>query len=64
VRLKRPSRARVNDASLGFDPYRTWAGMSQTRYSLLVLCIVFGVIGIIAAGGILIAFFAASQGGR
>jgi hypothetical protein len=32
VRLKRPAGARANDATLGFDPYRTWVGMSQWRY--------------------------------
>jgi hypothetical protein len=32
VRLKRPAGARAKDAGVGFDPYRTWVGMSQTRF--------------------------------
>jgi len=62
IRLKRPASARVNDSGLGFDPYRTYAGMSQTRYGLLVLLITFCIIGIIA--GIAIMAAVMSPGGR
>jgi hypothetical protein len=37
VRLKRPASARAGDAKLGFDPYRTWVGISQSRFVLLVV---------------------------
>jgi hypothetical protein len=37
VRLKRPASARANDAKLGFDPYRTWVGISQTRFALWIV---------------------------
>lgn len=29
VRLKRPASARATDATLGFDPYRTWVGYQR-----------------------------------
>src|SRR5438105_736843 len=32
IRLKRPRSATARDAALGFDPHRTWIGMSQGRY--------------------------------
>jgi hypothetical protein len=37
VRLKRLASARVNDATLGFDPYRTWVGIRQTRFALMIV---------------------------
>ncbi|MGO9171347.1 MAG: hypothetical protein ACLP7P_05205 [Rhodomicrobium sp.] len=37
VRLKRPVSARANDASLGFDPYRTWVGIGQARFAILLV---------------------------
>ena len=37
VRLKRPVSARANDASLGFDPYRTWVGIGQARFTILLV---------------------------
>lgn len=37
VRLKRPASARANDATLGFDPYRSWVGISQTRIALMIV---------------------------
>jgi hypothetical protein len=37
LRLKRLASARVNDATLGFDPYRTWVGISQTRFALMIV---------------------------
>lgn len=46
VRLKRPASARASDATLGFDPYRTWVGISQTR---LVLMIVLAALGLARA---------------
>lgn len=36
VRLKRPAAARGRDGSLGFDPYRTTVGMSETRLGLTI----------------------------
>ena len=51
IRLKRPAGARARDASLGFDPYRTWVGMNQQRLALIILAAVFGglaAIGIVA----------------
>ena len=51
VRLKRPAAAKSDDASLGFDPYRTTVGISETRMALIIigcviafLAIVFGII--------------------
>ena len=49
VRLKRPAGARVNDATLGFDPYRTWVGMSQWRYTGLILAATIAIVAGIAA---------------
>lgn len=46
VRLKRPATARAGDAALGFDPYRTHVGISETQFGLLIAACV--------AGGILI----------
>jgi hypothetical protein len=42
VRLKRLASARANDATLGFDPYRTWVGISQIRFALLIVLGAFG----------------------
>lgn len=47
VRLKRPASARSRDSVLNFDPYRTWVGISQLRYTLIILAIVFGSIAIV-----------------
>ena len=49
VRLKRHASARATDAALGFDPYRTWVGISQTRLGLMV--------GFAAVGGTFVLFF-------
>jgi len=49
VRLKRPAGAGANDATLGFDPYRTWVGMSQWRYTGLILAAIIAVLAGIAA---------------
>jgi hypothetical protein len=43
IRLKRPASARANDGALGFDPYRTYAGITETRFALLVVALVLGV---------------------
>jgi hypothetical protein len=59
LRLKRPTSARNLDATLDFDPHRTWVGMSQTRYALLV---VLGALGLSALSiGIIILLVAAAQ---
>jgi hypothetical protein len=42
VRLKRLVSARATDATLGFDPYRTWVGISQTRLVLVIALAAFG----------------------
>ena len=49
LRLKRPAGARINDATLGFDPYRTRVGMSQWRYTGLTLAAILAVVAGIAA---------------
>ena len=59
VRLKRPAKARVNDAALGFDPYRTWVGMSQWRYTGLIFAVAMAIVAGIAAAA---ATFALSTG--
>ncbi len=57
VRLKRPARARAGDADLGFDPHRTWVGMSPVVFTLLIVLGVFGSAALIA----LIAYLIASM---
>jgi hypothetical protein len=48
VRLKRPASARVSDAALGFDPYRSWVGISQARFAaLLVLGLLASAVAIV-----------------
>lgn len=42
LRLKRPASARRNDATLGFDPYRTWVGISPSKYGAIVLGLTLG----------------------
>ena len=54
VRLKRSVAARAGDAALDFDPYRTWAGMTDKQCGLTIVGIVLGAIAL--AG--LIAFLA------
>jgi hypothetical protein len=54
VRLKRPARARANDATLGFDPYRTWVGMSQWSYTGRILAVAFAAIAAIV--GVAVSF--------
>jgi hypothetical protein len=48
VRLKRPARARAGDSALGFDPHRTWVGMKQGVFTLLVLLATFGLMAAVA----------------
>lgn len=49
LRLKRLASARANDATLGFDPYRTWVGISQTR---LALCFALGALAFVLLGAL------------
>ncbi len=37
IRLKRPASARRNDATLDFDPMRTWVGMRPGAFALLIV---------------------------
>jgi hypothetical protein len=61
VRLKRPASARARDATLGFDAYRTSVGISQASFTILILLLVFGFIGLVT---VLFAVLAGSTGGR
>lgn len=53
ARLKRPGSARTRDQALGFDPYRTWVGVTQNMLGLRVALITIGgmalIVGIIVA---------------
>jgi hypothetical protein len=42
IRLKRPASAKGQDATLGFDAYRTYAGMSEGRFTLTVIALTLG----------------------
>ena len=55
VRLRRPAAARASDANLGFDPYRTSVGITETQ---LAITIVLTVVVVLALVGGLIAFLA------
>jgi hypothetical protein len=48
IRFKRAASARENDFRLpqGVDPYRTYYGISNARFSLVLLLIIFGGIGL------------------
>jgi hypothetical protein len=59
IRLKRPAGAHSSTATLGFDPYRIWVGMSPGR---LALWIVVGTIVLVAAT-IGVIFFLVSYAG-
>jgi hypothetical protein len=48
VRLKRPASAREADGQLDFDPYRTFVGVSQGRYILIIVLLSLGVPLIVA----------------
>ena len=47
VRLKRPATAKSGDSSLGFDPYRTTFGISETRMALTIMVCALGFVGIV-----------------
>jgi hypothetical protein len=55
IRLKRPAAARKSDQSLEFDPYRTYVGPSETRFTLTIIAVVFGIMFAIVAVMMLIA---------
>jgi hypothetical protein len=61
VRLKRPASARARDSTLGFDAYRTSVGISQARYTIVILLLVFGFIGLVT---VLFAVLSGSLGGH
>jgi hypothetical protein len=61
VRLKRPASARPRDSTLGFDAYRTSVGISQASYTILILLLVFGFIGLVT---VLFAVLSGSLGAR
>ena len=44
VRLKRPASARVGDAALGLDPYRTSYGMSDSKFAFMFIGIVLSLV--------------------
>jgi hypothetical protein len=48
IRLKRPAGARTNDASLGFDAYRTSYGTSELALALTIITSVVSVLVIVA----------------
>ncbi len=49
IRLKRPAKSQESDATLDFDPYRTYVGPSENKYFLGVLGIAFGIMAAIIA---------------
>jgi len=49
IRLKRPASARNQDDSRSIDPYRTYVGPSENQLGCIILAVVLGVIGTIAA---------------
>jgi len=42
IRLKRPASARSGDGALGFDPYRTYVGMSEVKFALTLVALTLG----------------------
>jgi hypothetical protein len=48
IRLKRPAGAKDYDTHLGFDPYRTYVGISQGRYVFWIIVISIGIPALIA----------------
>jgi hypothetical protein len=62
VRLKRPAAARAKDASLGFDPYRTWAGMSQQRLAGIIVGAIFGGMAVIGFAVALVVMLTRAKG--
>jgi hypothetical protein len=55
VRVRRPVAARSGDASLGFDAYRTWVGITENQ---LTARIVLTIVGVLAFAAGMIAFLA------
>lgn len=49
IRLKRPASARERDAKVGGDPYRTYVGVSEGQFALLIVVSVACAIGILLA---------------
>jgi hypothetical protein len=43
LRLKRPASTKEYDGHLGFDPYRTYIGISQGRYILIIVLLSVGI---------------------
>jgi hypothetical protein len=43
IRLKRPASAKEADGQLHFDAYRTWVGISQARYVLIIILLSLGI---------------------
>lgn len=43
IRLKRPATAKASDGQLDFDPYRTYVGISQGRYVLIIILASLGI---------------------
>jgi hypothetical protein len=62
VRLRRPASARAGDAALDFDPHRTWVGMSQVRFAILIFLATLG--GAAALVLLFVMFVASSHGSR
>ena len=63
IRLKRPAGAGANDATLGFDPYRTWVGTSQRRLALWL--VLGGVVGVgVILGVVFVLVSLGPHGGR
>lgn len=56
VRFKRPASARRRDAQLpaGVDAYRTHYGLSEGAFVFVLLGIIFGMLGLIIAAGMLL----------
>lgn len=55
IRMKRPVAAQKNDDTLGFDPYRTFAGMPAGQYGLMVAAITIGIVLLVIICGVAIA---------
>lgn len=47
IRLKRPVSARSGDGALGFDPYRTYIGLSEIGFALVLVALALGTMSII-----------------
>ena len=49
VRLKRRPADAQNDVALGFDPYRTYVGVTPGKFAMFIIIAVFGCIALIGA---------------